>query len=81
MNLKELIQEAKKEIFSPEYVDKATDSETLGIMISKYGKWNGGFIFEVATSAFEDSNFHSFNAKFSRLWDDEECLKVEGLKQ
>jgi len=67
-NLKELIQEAKKEIFSPEYVDKATDSETLGIMISGYGKWNGKFIFEVATSAFEDSNFHSFNAKFEKLW-------------
>ena len=72
MNLNELIQEAKKEIFSPEYVDNATDAETLGIMISKHGKWDGSFIFEVATSAFEDSNFHTFNAKFVKLWSDEE---------
>ena len=72
MNLNELIQEAKKEIFSPEYVDNATDAETLGIMISKYGEWDGNFIFEVATSAFEDSNFHTFNAKFGKLWSDDE---------
>ena len=47
MTLEQLIQEAKKEIFTPEYQDKATDAETLGVMVSKYAKWEGNFIFEV----------------------------------
>ena len=66
MSLKELIQEEKKHIFDKNY--KATDEETLGIMISQYGKWDGSFIFKVAQSGFEDSNFHSFNSKFEKLW-------------
>lgn len=71
MTLEQLIQEAKKEIFTPEYQDKATDAETLGVMVSKYAKWEGNFIFEVAKEAFEDSNFHTFNEKFVKLWEDE----------
>ncbi len=69
MNLKELIQEEKKHIFVKGY--KATDEESLGIMISQYGEWNGEFIFKVSEAGFEDSNFHSFNAKFKELWDKE----------
>ena len=37
-------------------------------MISQYMKWDGDQIFNTAYSAFEDSNFHSFNEKFEELW-------------
>jgi len=48
---------------------KATDAETVGVMISQYMKWNGQTIFDVAYNAFEDANFHSFNEKFEELWE------------
>ncbi len=69
---KTIVQEAKKQIFSPEYQDTVTDQEVIGVIISKFGQWDGGSIFEIAKSAFEDSNFHSFNDLFEELWNKEE---------
>lgn len=69
MTLKEIIQEAKKEIFLEDY--EASDAETLGILISEYFEWNGQEIFECAYNAFEDSNFHEFNEKFKDIWRNE----------
>ena len=51
--------------------ESATDTDALGIMISQQLKWDGDKIFETAHSAFEDSNFHSFNKKFGDLWTEE----------
>ena len=51
--------------------ESATDTDALGIMISQQLKWDGDKIFQTAYSAFEDSNFHSFNKKFGVLWTEE----------
>lgn len=82
--LKQLISEQKKQSFiNP---DSVLDSEALGIMISQYFKWDGKQIFLTSYNAFEDSNFHSLNEKFEKLWDIEECsnnyeAKIEAIKQ
>jgi len=49
--------------------EKATDEDALGILISQFAEWNGQKIFDVSYSAFEDSNFHSFNESFKKEWD------------
>lgn len=70
--IKEIIDQAKKEIFVKGYESKFIDEETMGVLLSQYFKWNGGSIYKVAYNAFEDSNFHKFNEKFSNLWTDTE---------
>jgi len=69
--LKNLLDEAKEQYFIDDYVSKASYEETLGLLISKFCKWDGNKIFKVSTSAFEDSNFHTFNEKFEELWEQE----------
>jgi len=49
--------------------ETATDEEALGILISQFAKWDGQKIFDTSYNAFEDSNFHSFNESFEKLWD------------
>ena len=66
--LQEIINDAKKEYFVEEHQTKASDEETLGILISKFCQWNGNKIFRVSYNAFEDSNFHSFNEEFEELF-------------
>jgi len=34
-----------------------SDAEVLGVIVSKFVKWDAGRIMEVAHSAFEDANF------------------------
>jgi len=64
--LKALIEEQKNQSFiDPK---QATDCEALGLMISQFCKWDGNKIFESTFNAFEDSNFHTFNEKFEKLW-------------
>lgn len=46
----------------------ATDEDALGILVSKFTKWDGQGIFNVAYNAFEDSNWHTFNKKFETIW-------------
>ena len=64
-NLKALIDEAKKHIFNDP--SQATDADTLGVMVSKYHKWQFKPITETIRSALEDANFHTLNTKFSNL--------------
>jgi hypothetical protein len=45
--------------FVPEYRDKATSEECLGIAISHYFEWGGKHILEVCSEGLEDANFHS----------------------
>ena len=65
--LKVLIEEQKNQSFiNPE---TATDSDALGIIISQYFEWDSKGIFESSYSAFEDSNFHKFNKRYKKIWD------------
>jgi len=42
-----------------------TDNEIKGIQLSQAVKWSGQDIFEVASAAFEDANYHRFNEVFT----------------
>lgn len=42
----------------------------LGVYISQKCKWSGQDIFEVMQSAFEDSNYHSWNETMTDAWDE-----------
>ena len=46
--------------------------EALGVLVSKICFETPAEIYEVLSSAFEDSNFHTFNAKFEELWKKEQ---------
>ena len=81
--LKKLIQEQKKQTFKDP--NQVSDFEALGVMLSQYFDYDGKAIFDCSSSAFTDSNFHSFNEKFERLWDIEEAsenfeAKIEAIK-
>jgi len=65
--IKQLIEKVKKEVYTPEYQNKATNEETLGVIIAKYLGWDGHGIIEVTSSALEDSNFHTLNEQVLSL--------------
>ena len=44
------------------------ENEIRGIRLSQALKWSGQDIFEVASAAFEDANYHSFNVVFHAAW-------------
>ena len=69
--LRKLIADAKEEMWNEDYRDKATESETLGVLISQYFEWDGQRIAQTAFAAFEDSNFHTLSEKFSKLCEEE----------
>ena len=71
--LKPLIEECKKTCFVEGY--KATDEEILGIILSKYFKWDGVPLLKVLVDGLEDANFHTWNGKLIRFFKKE--LKVE----
>ena len=52
------IQEAKKQMYLPEYQDRTSDLEVLGGLVSKFSKWDLENIKEVVRESLEDSNFH-----------------------
>ena len=41
-----------------------------GIRLSQAVKWQGQDIFEVASAAFDDANYHSFNEVFTAAWNE-----------
>ena len=44
------------------------ENEIRGIRLSQAVEWSGQDIFEVASAAFEDANYHSFNEVFTAAW-------------
>jgi len=46
---------------------KATDEEALGLVVSKFTKWNAGAILAVASEALEDANFDSLASSVDSL--------------
>jgi hypothetical protein len=47
-----------------------TSNEIRGIQLSQAVEWQGQDIFEVASAAFEDANYHSFNEVFTAAWNE-----------
>ena len=47
-----------------------SSNEIKGIRLSQAVKWSGQDIFEVASAAFEDANYHSFNEVFTAAWNE-----------
>jgi len=45
-------------------------NEIRGIQLSQAVQWSGQDIFEVASAAFEDANYHSFNEVFTAAWNE-----------
>ena len=46
---------------------KATDAEALGLVVSKFCKWDAGSILAVASEALEDANFDDLAQKIDLL--------------
>lgn len=64
--LKKLIEEGKKEFFTAEYQDKATDEEALGMIVAKYFTWDSRII-TCFLEALEDANFHDLRGQIEEL--------------
>jgi len=56
-SLKPLIREVRNQVYVPEARDNASDYEVLGIIVSKFCRWDFENIREVCSEAMEDSNF------------------------
>lgn len=55
--LEEAIKEGKSKIILPEYQDQISDAEILGVLVSKFSKWDINKIVEILEYTLEDSNF------------------------
>lgn len=54
-----VVAERRNESFVPEYQDKATSEECLGIAISHYFDWDGISIMKCFAESLTDANFHA----------------------
>jgi hypothetical protein len=65
--IKQILEQIKKESFVEGYI--ATDEEAMGLLLSKYFEWDGIQCLEAVSSALEDCNFHTENAKIRKMID------------
>jgi hypothetical protein len=58
--IEEIMKPLIKQVKDVAFVKGAnvSDEEVLGVIVSKYLKWNGNAIIETAMEALRDSNFH-----------------------
>lgn len=66
-----LVKELKRVIYLPEYQSEVSDAEVLGVIVSKFCKWDINEIIEVAKNAFEDSNFREGTEMMEKLQGEE----------
>lgn len=76
-SLPELIEQTRRQVFRPEYADKVTDEEVLGVILARHFKWDGRACFETLTHALEDSNFHTVNRALGETWNQWEGASYE----
>lgn len=69
--LKPLIDKIRNESYEPDYRKDVSDYEVLGMIVSKFCRWDFENIQEVAAIALEDANFHA-EAKIVRDWGSED---------
>jgi hypothetical protein len=69
--LNEVVEMIRRGSFVPEYQDKATREECLGIALSHYFEWNGMRILKTACEGLEDANYSSEASVLELLLDDE----------
>ena len=50
------------------FVNEATDEEALGLVVSKFCKWDSLAITQVAAEAYEDSNFDDLAHDVKTTW-------------
>jgi len=62
--LKPLIDEVKNDSYKDPSV--ISDAEVLGLIVSKYHRWDGGDIAETAKSAFIDANYDDMDKEIVR---------------
>lgn len=55
------VSKFKKVAFMEEVVKDVPDSDALGLMVSRYSRFDGGEIIRAFHSALEDANFHAEN--------------------
>ncbi len=65
--LRPILEQIRKETFKPDYQDKATDEQLIGIMVSKFFEWGGNEIIQAALYSLEDSNFHGEVREISKV--------------
>ena len=66
--LNKLVDEVRVCCFVDGYV--ATTEECIGTVVSRFLKWDGCSIMEIAFQALEDSNFHGLNAELQKTYND-----------
>ena len=74
-NMSDLIQHTK----IASYVDSAepSEAEVVGLIVSKYFRWNGTEIMEVMLSSLEDANFHELKERLLKTYKEWEAEPSE----
>jgi len=56
-DLKPLIEKVREKAIQPEYRHEWSDNDILGLIVSKFGRWDFENIQEICGAAMEDANF------------------------
>tara|TARA_A100001515_G_scaffold138338_1_gene131795 strand:- start:545 stop:835 length:291 start_codon:yes stop_codon:yes gene_type:complete len=65
-NMSDLIYDTK--IASYRICAEPSEAEIVGLIVSKYFKWNGIEIMEVMLSSLEDANFHELRERLLKTY-------------
>lgn len=80
--LRPILDQVKNSVYLPDYRAGVKDAEALGVLVSKFFKWDGADILAVAYSALEDANYHSDNKIIERMQKGEDVAKtIKGLEE
>ena len=74
-NMSDLIHDTK--IASYRVCAEPSEAEIVGLIVSKYFKWNGIEIMEVMLSSLEDANFHELRKRLLKTYEEWETEVLE----
>lgn len=74
-NMYELIKHTRN--WSYVYNAEPSEAEVVGLIVSKYFRWNGAEIMEVMLSSLEDANFHELRERLLKTYKEWEAEPSE----
>ena len=74
-NMYELIKHTRN--WSYVYNAEPSEAEVVGLIVSKYFRWNGAEIMEAMLSSLEDANFHELRERLLKTYKEWEAEPSE----
>lgn len=62
-----LVAEMRERMFVPEFAAQQSDAKVLGMIVSKFLRWDGDAVLEASAAALVDSNFDDEAAQVAAI--------------